>query len=91
MVPLLRSHSVPARKVGGEDLRVIVGDVDRSVDAGFRQFHHRLSQHDVLILKADQEEPLVLVRMSQVAEIAEGGDVGRKFLIKGSSEGRAVA
>jgi hypothetical protein len=62
----------------GEDLRVIVGDVERSVEvkcraAGFSQLYNWLKQRDLLILKADRQEPLVVVRLSLAAEIAKAG------------------
>jgi hypothetical protein len=38
---------------------------------GFRELYCWLNGRDVLILKADREEPLVVLRMSLVAEIAK--------------------
>jgi hypothetical protein len=82
MVRLLLGYGLPARKVSamyrrGEDLRVMVADVERSVEVkcrgdGFRQPYDWLNQRDVLIVKADRREPLVVVRMSLAAEIAKG-------------------
>ena len=37
---------------------------------GFRELYSWLNQRDVLIVKADRQEPLVVVRMSLAAEIA---------------------
>jgi hypothetical protein len=42
--------------------------------AGFRQLYDWLGQRDVLIVKADRDEPLVVLRMSLAAEIAKAGD-----------------
>ncbi len=40
---------------------------------GFRELYSWLDQRDVLIVKADRQEPLVVVRLSLAAEIAKGG------------------
>ena len=40
--------------------------------AGFRQLYDWLGQSDVLIVKADRQEPLVVLRMSLAAEITKG-------------------
>ena len=39
--------------------------------AGFRQLYDRLAERDVLIVKSDRQEPLVVVRLSLAAEIAK--------------------
>jgi hypothetical protein len=49
---------------------------DRAVEvkcraAGFRQLYDRLAERDVLIVKSDRQEPLVVVRLSLAAEIAK--------------------
>jgi hypothetical protein len=51
----------------GRDLRV---DVKARAD-GFRELYSWLDQRDVLIVKADRQEPLVIVRLSLAAEIAK--------------------
>jgi Holliday junction resolvase len=38
---------------------------------GFRELYSWLDQRDVLIVKADRQEPLVVVRLSLAAEIAK--------------------
>ena len=38
---------------------------------GFRELYCWLNQRDVLIVKADRQEPLVVVRLSLAAEIAK--------------------
>ena len=40
---------------------------------GFRELYCWLKERDVLIVKADRQEPLVVVRLSLAAEIAKGG------------------
>jgi Holliday junction resolvase len=40
---------------------------------GFRELYSCLNQRDVLIVKADRQEPLVVVRLSLAAEIAKAG------------------
>jgi hypothetical protein len=84
MVRLLQALGLSARKVSamykrGDDLRVIIGDVERPVEvkfraAGFSQLYDWLKQRDVLIVKADRQEPLIVLRMSLAAEIAKAGD-----------------
>jgi hypothetical protein len=39
---------------------------------GFRELYSWLDGRDVLIVKADRQEPLVVLRMSLAAEIARG-------------------
>ena len=38
---------------------------------GFRELYSWLNQRDVLIVKADRQEPLVIVRLPLAAEIAK--------------------
>ena len=40
---------------------------------GFRELYSWLNERDVLIVKADRQEPLVVLRMSLAAEIAKRG------------------
>ena len=39
--------------------------------AGFRELYSWLNQRDVLIVKADRQEPLVVLRISLAAQIAK--------------------
>ena len=39
---------------------------------GFRELYSWLNQRDVLIVKADRQEPLVVVRLSLAAAVAKG-------------------
>jgi hypothetical protein len=39
---------------------------------GFREMYSWLSGRDVLIVKADRQEPLVIVRLSLAIQIAKG-------------------
>jgi hypothetical protein len=50
----------------GRDLRV---EVKAQAD-GFRELYSWLTERDVLIVKADRREPLVVLRLSLAAEIA---------------------
>jgi len=82
IVRLLQGQGIGAEKISGmykpgADLRVPLRAVDRAVEvkcraAGFRQLYDWLDQRDVLIIKADRREPLVVVRLSLAAEIARG-------------------
>ena len=51
----------------GRDLCVEV----RARADGFRELYSSLNQRDVLIVKADRQEPLVILRLSLAAEIAK--------------------
>jgi Holliday junction resolvase len=51
----------------GRDLRI---EVKARVD-GFRELYSWLTARDVLIVKADRQEPLVVLRLSLAAEIAK--------------------
>jgi Holliday junction resolvase len=51
--------------------RVLCVEVTARAD-GFREIYCWLNRRDVLIVKADRHEPLVVLRMSLAAEIAEG-------------------
>jgi hypothetical protein len=76
MVRLLLGHALPARKVSvmykrGEDLRVVVADVERSVEVKSHAADC-VDGRDLLIVKADRQKPLVVLRMSLATEIAKG-------------------
>ena len=53
--------------LAGRDLCVEV----KARAAGFRQLYAWLTERDVLIVKADRQEPLVVVRLSLAAELAK--------------------
>ena len=81
IVRLLQGQGIGAEKISGmykpgADLRVPLLGVDRAVEvkcraAGFRQLYDWLDGRDVLIVKADRREPLVVVRLSLAAVIAK--------------------
>jgi hypothetical protein len=87
IVRLLQGQGIAAIKVSpawcaGADLLVPILGVDRAVEvkcrgAGFRELYTWLDGRDVLIVKADRQEPLVVVRMSLAAEIAQTNHPGR--------------
>jgi hypothetical protein len=101
MVRLLQGQGVPAKKISrvwcvGADLYVPILGVDRGVEvkcraAGFSRLYDWLKQRDALIVKADRQEPLVVLRMSLAAEIAKASDVTRNFPATGNIAGRATA
>jgi hypothetical protein len=81
-VELAIAKLIGARKVSsayqaGHDLELPLGDgrmlrIECKARAdGFRQLYDSLNQRDVLIVKADRQEPLVVLRMSLAAEIAK--------------------
>src|SRR6476661_1801175 len=73
-VPL--SGAVGGRFAGDIVLPLMGRDLCVEVKArahGFRELYSWLNQRDVFIVKADRQEPLVVVRLSLAAEIAKGG------------------
>ena len=73
-VPL--SGAVGGRFAGDIMLPLMGRDLCVEVKAradGFRELYSWLNQRDVLIVKADRQEPLVVVRLSLAAEIAKAG------------------
>ena len=71
-VPL--SGAVGGRFAGDIMLPLMGRDLCVEVKAradGFRELYSWLNQRDVLIVKADRQEPLVVVRLSLAAEIAK--------------------
>jgi hypothetical protein len=79
---VLQAQGFMATKISGmykpgADISMSLLGSDRAVEvkrraAGFRQRHDWLNQRDILIVKADRQEPLVVLRMSLAAEIARG-------------------
>ena len=71
-VPL--SGAVGGRFAGDIVLPLLGRDLCVEVKAradGFRELYGWLNQRDVLIVKADRQEPLVIVRLFLAAEIAK--------------------
>jgi Holliday junction resolvase len=69
------SGAVGGRFAGDIILPLLGGDLCVEVKAranGFRELYSWLDRRDVLIAKADRQEPLVVLRMSLAAEIARG-------------------
>jgi hypothetical protein len=83
IVRLLQGQGIAATKISrawcpGADLHVPILGVDRAVEvkcraAGFRKLYDWLQDRDVLIVNADRQEPLVVLRMSLAAMIARAG------------------
>jgi Holliday junction resolvase len=81
---LLQAQSFAATKISrayqaGHDRELLLGD-DRMLRIeckaranGFRELYSWLNERDILILKADRREPLVVVRLSLAADIARAG------------------
>jgi hypothetical protein len=70
---LLQAQGIAATKVScawfaSANLRVPVLGVDRAA-AGFRQLYHWLNDRDVSIVKADRQEPLVIVWLGLATEV----------------------
>jgi hypothetical protein len=76
MVRLLQAQGIAATEILGAESCVPLLGVNRAVEvncgtAGSRSLYGWLNQCDVLI-KADLQEPLVILRMSLAAQIAKG-------------------
>jgi Holliday junction resolvase len=81
IVRLLQGGGLAATKVSGmnkpgADISVPLLGSDRAVEvkcrvAGFRQLYDWLTERDVLIVKSDRQEPLVVVRLSLAAELVK--------------------
>ena len=79
---LLQAQGIAATKISGmykpgADICVPLLGVDRPVEVkcratGFAQLYGWLDGRDILILKADRQEPLVVLRLSLATEIAKG-------------------
>ena len=81
-VPLSGAASVGGRFAGDIVLPLMGRDLCVEVKAradGFRELYCWLNQRDVLIVKADRQEPLVALRLSLAAEIAKTADVKARF------------
>ena len=82
IVRVLQGEGVAATKISsldkpGADISMPLSGVDRAVEVkchadGFRELQFWLKERDLLVLKADRREPLVVVRLSLAAEIAKG-------------------
>jgi hypothetical protein len=80
IVRLLQAQGIVATKISGmyrpgADISMALLGTDRAVEvkcraAGFRELYGWLNDGDVLIVKADWHEPLVVLRMALAAEIA---------------------
>ncbi len=79
---MLQANGLAAAKVSrayqpGHDIVLPLAGRDLCMEVkaradGFHDLYGWLDSRDVLIVKADRQEPLVILRMSLVAEIAEG-------------------
>jgi hypothetical protein len=81
IVKALQAQSFMATKTGGiykpgADISMLLLGSDRTVEvkyraAGFKQLYDWLHRRDVLIVKSDRQEPLVVVRLLLATEIAK--------------------
>jgi hypothetical protein len=77
MAKLIGARKVSRAYQAGHDLELLLGD-DRMLRIeckartdGFRELYSWLTGHDVLVIKADRQEPLVVLRLGLAAEIAK--------------------
>ena len=78
---VLQANSFEATKISrayqpGHDIVLSLKGRDFCVEVkaranGFRELYSWLNERDILIVKADRQEPLVVLRMSLAAEIAK--------------------
>jgi Holliday junction resolvase len=82
----LASERVPlSGSAGGSykgDLIVPILGRDRCIEAkhradGFRELYTWLDQRDILIVKADRQDPLIVIRLRDAIEIAATAERGR--------------
>jgi hypothetical protein len=91
LVHLLQDNSFAAEKISGlykrgADISVPLLGVDRIVEVkiradGFRELYRWLNERDLLIVRSDRHEPLVVLPMSlaiKVAKIAERAHAERE-------------
>jgi Holliday junction resolvase len=81
IVKALQAQGFMATKISGmykpgADISMPLLGTDRAVEVkcratGFAQLYDWLNQRDVLIVKSDRQEPLVVVRLSLAGEIAK--------------------
>jgi hypothetical protein len=74
--PRSKNSDAPTARESGADISMSLLGSDRAVEvkcraAGFSQLYDWLHQRDVLIVKSNRQEPLVVVRLSLAAEIAK--------------------
>jgi hypothetical protein len=82
---VLQSQGIAAQKISrmykpGADITMTMPLLRRDLDVevkcrsdGFRELYKWLTARDVLVVRADRQEPLVVVRWSLAAEIAKRG------------------
>jgi Holliday junction resolvase len=83
IVKALQAQGFMATKISGmykpgADISMSLLGSDKAVEvkcraAGFRQLYDWLNERDILIVKSDYQEPLVIVRLSLAPEIAKAG------------------
>jgi hypothetical protein len=88
IVRLLQDRGIACEKISGmyrpgADVNVWLLGAERGVEVkcrggGFRELYKWLSNRDVLIVKADRLEPLVVVRLSLAAEMHVAAERGRR-------------
>jgi hypothetical protein len=85
---LLQAKGIAAEKISGmyrpgADLNLPLLGADRGVEVkcragGFRELYKWLDERDILIVKADRLEPLVIVRLSLAVEVHVAAERGRQ-------------
>ena len=83
MAEVQRANGFAAAKISrayqpGHDIVLSLSGRDLCVEVkaragGFQELYSWLSGRDLLIMKADRQEPLVILRLSLAAEIAKAG------------------
>jgi hypothetical protein len=88
LVKFLQGHGLAAEKISrmyrrGADVSVPLLGLDREVEVkcranGFRELYAWLEGRDFLVIRADRNQPLVIVPLKLAAEIAVAAERGRR-------------
>jgi Holliday junction resolvase len=84
LVRILQAYGFAAEKISGmykpgADISVPLLGVDRIAEVkvrgtGFRQLYDWLERRDLLIVRADRREPLVILRLKAAIEVAQAAE-----------------
>jgi Holliday junction resolvase len=87
VIHLLQDNGLAAEKISGmyrpgADISVPVLGIDRDIEvksraAGFSRLYSWLEDRYALVVKADRQEPLVIIRLRDAAQVAKIAERGR--------------
>jgi Holliday junction resolvase len=101
VVHALQEQGIAAEKVSrmykpGADLSVPVLGIDRNIEVksratGFSRLYAWLEDRYALVVKADRQEPLVIIRLRDAAEVAKTAERGHRRPIDDSVDASTAA